>query len=154
MRKKFQLVGLVIIISFFWGFFSSRVVMQADQPRRNEMATSEVDQVQPVFDSSEFTTFWRNVHEPVQDLSQEVSDDQEGNVRGGVWRLVGVVAIGAEEKAYLLTSGNELVTVREGEKLGGDYLITEINKKSVRFSSPEHGNLLLRLYEIGAELEL
>ena len=74
--------------------------------------------------------FWRDVHDPVGAASEEVGAEPEDTTNKGTWRLVGVVAIDAEETAYLLTSDDELVAVKEGEEFGGNYLVTEIKKKS------------------------
>ena len=54
----------------------------------------------------------------------------------------------------MFTSDGELVAVREGEEFGGNYLLTEINKKSVSYKNPEHENRVLSLYGTGTEVEL
>ena len=146
--------GLALVIGVFLGFVSLQHDTGANQPLPNEMTVIEIDAVKPILEASDFATFWRNVHDPLVTPSDEISAESGSTTNEGTWRLVGVVAIGREETAYLFTSDGELVAVREGEEFGGNYLLTEINKKSVSYKNPEHENRVLSLYGTATEVEL
>ena len=154
MRIQLRWVGMAIIVSLFLGFFSVRIDTSSNQPPPNEIATKEINLVKPILGTAEFAMFWRDVHDPVGAASEEVGAEPEDTTKEGSWRLVGVVVIDAEETAYLLTSDDELVVVKEGEEFGGNYLATEIKKKSLNYKNPEHENRVLRLYGTGSEVEL
>ena len=156
MTKQIRWVGLALMVGVFLGFFALQQETGDNWGLPNEMKVVEVETIEAEWEASDFAALWRNAHGTRVTQSDETSaeSDNTRSVSGGIWRLVGVVAISGEKVAYLMSPENKVVVVREGEEFGEDHHVTEIKKKSVSYKDPESESYLLSLYPKRTEVEL
>ena len=146
------MIGVVL------GSFSVQQVTEDKRIPPDEMTLVEVETIEVAWDESDFAALWRNVHGSSATRSDETFSESgstlPGSGSGGIWRLVGVVAISGEKMAFLMSPENMVVVVKEGQEFGGNHHVTEIRTKSVSYRDPENESYVLSLYRERREVEL